>query len=521
MRRREFLCSLAAGTTGITSFGPTCGAATDASAKKPNILIIMGDQMTAALTGAYAHPVVKTPALNRLCAEGVRFDAAYTNCPLCTPARAAMLSGCYVSRTRTYDNGAILPCDVPTYAHHLRLAGYETVAAGKLHLVGADQLHGFERRLTRDIYPSTFKWTPDWRDYKQNGIKNQKASELEENKIGVRNRTKQLDYDNETRSRAIDFLRSRHVGAKPPDSRPFCLLVSFTHPHPPYLITPEYWNLYEGAEIEIPKLSKEVQACRSQMDRWMLQYEGVADGVVKDIERMRTLRRTYYGMVSYVDGLVGELLKTLEECGLREDTAVLFTADHGDMLCERQLIEKRSFYEWSARVPLIASYPKRWAKGRTRSEPVSLIDVFPTLVEFTKAPAPNNIDGRSFLNLLEGKKDEGPERVVLSEYHSEGVAAPCFMVRRGKFKYVYIHGHDTQLFDLERDPNEVQNLVGWPEFGGLETSLRAEIRKHFAPEKIEKDVYESQAERILMQKAMDEGQPTVWDYQPLTDASKR
>ena len=425
-----------------------------------------------------------------------------------------MLSGRHVSRTRTYDNAAILPSDVSTYAHHLRLAGYETVASGKMHLVGADQLHGFERRLTRDIYPTTFKWTPNWKDYHENGIQNQKARNLDEKRIGMRDKTHQLDYDNNVQAKAIQFLKSRRSSTLKSDSRPFCLLVSYTHPHPPYLISQKYWNLYEGADIEIPKVSKEEKACRSQMDMWLQQYEGVPDEVVQNAERMRTFRRTYYGMVSYVDELVGELLKTLEDCGLRDDTAILFTSDHGDMLCERQLIEKRSFYELSARVPMIASYPKRWAKGMTRSEPVSLIDIFPTIAGFTQSPEPIDIDGRSFLNLLEGKEDRGAERIIFSEYHCEGVAGACFMVRKGTFKYIYIHGYDAQLFDLRSDPKELNNLAGKSRYAKQEKALRSEIFDRFDPAEIEKDVYKSQAERKLMQKAMDQGQPTTWDLQP-------
>ncbi len=485
--------------------------------ERPNIVIVMADQMTAALTGAYGHPVVQTPALDRLRDEGVRFDAAYTNSPICAPARAAMLTGRYVSRTRSYDNGAILPCDVPTYAHHLRAAGYEVVASGKMHLVGADQLHGFERRLTTDIYPSTLKWTPSWRGDDEGGLRNKKGALAQ--RAGVCDWSGQLDYDTETQFRALEFLRSRRRTRRKQHPRPFCLLVSYTHPHSPYLITRKYWDLYEGAEIDTPELSEQIEASRTQMDRWLLQYEGVAREVVQDQEQMRTLRRAYYGMVSYVDAQVSELLDVLESCGLREDAAILFTSDHGDMLCERQLIEKRAFYEWSARIPLIASYPKRWAKNVTCAEPVSLIDVFPTLVEFTGAEEPIATDGRSFLNLLEGRNDDGPERVAISEYHCEGVLAPCFMVRKGAFKYVYVHGHEPQLFDLESDPSEMRNLAAQAEFRKVESALREEVMRRFDPDAIAADVRRSQAERILMQKAMDCGRRTTWDYQPPSDAA--
>jgi choline-sulfatase len=480
----------------------------------------MADQMTAALTGVYGHPVVKTPGLDRLAAEGVRFDAAYTNCPLCVPARAAMLSGRHVSRTRTYDNGAILPCDVPTYAHHLRASGYEVVASGKLHLIGADQLHGFERRFTTDIYPSTFKWTPSWQGYQKNGIANDKAELADEGRIGVCDWSRQLDYDTEVQFRALEFLRARRQTADTASDRPFCLLVSYTHPHPPYQITPEYWNMYEGAEIEMPSVDEDM-TCPSQMDRWLYQYEGVPRGIVQDADRMYSLRRSYYGMVSFVDAQVAELIETLGRCGLRDSTAIIFTADHGDMLCERQLIEKRAFYEWSARVPLIASFPKNWATGATCAEPVSLIDFFPTIIEFAGAPAPTDTDGQSFLGLLESPRERSPERVVFSEYHGEGVASPCFMARKGTFKYVHIFGHEPQLFNLADDPNETRNLAGKRGFGEIERSLHQEIMKQFDPEAIAVDVTRSQAERTLMQRAMNEGERTRWDYQPFFDETKR
>lgn len=488
---------------------------------KPNILMVMADQLTVALMGAYGHPVVTTPALDSLCATGVRFDAAYTNCPVCAPARAAMLSGRYASRTRTYDNGAALPCDVPTYAHHLRLAGYEMVVSGKLHLVGPDQLHGFERRLTTDIYPSSFKWTPSWERDARSGIRNDKAALTERDEIGVRPWTEQLVYDSEVHFRALEFLRSRGATGGGED-RPFCLLVSYTHPHPPYQITPEYWQAYEGAEIQMPELTEEMVGCRSQMDRWLLRYEGVPVEAMEDRERMYTLRRTYYGMVSYVDALVGQLLEALDAQGLRDNTAIFFTADHGDMLCERQLVEKRSFYEWSARVPMIASFPGRWATGRSCASPVSLVDVFPTLAELTGAPEPLDIDGASFLPLLDSPSEDGdcPGRMAVGEYHCEGVAAPCFMVRKGRHKYIHIHGHEPQLFDLVRDPLEVQNLAGRAEFSATEAELRNEIMNRFDPEAIAMQVVTSQSERMLMQRAMEEGAPAAWDYQPFFDATK-
>ena len=136
----------------------------DNRTQQPNILFIMVDQLTAALTGAYDHPVVKTPNLDRLVAESVRFDTAYSNCPVCGPARGALMTGRYVSNCKVYDNAAAWPEDQITIPHYLTLAGYDTVLSGKMHFVSADQLHGFRRRMVSNIYPADFKWTPARQD---------------------------------------------------------------------------------------------------------------------------------------------------------------------------------------------------------------------------------------------------------------------------------------------------------------------------------------------------------------------
>ena len=486
------------------------------TSERPNILIIMADQLTAALTGAYGHPVVKTPALDRLCAEGVRFDAAYTNCPLCAPARAAMLTGRYASRTRTYDNASALPDDAPTFAHHLRAAGYEVVASGKMHMIGADQLHGFERRFTTDIYPASFAWTPSWREYEMQGIPKDKRNLADA--ADVCDWNTHLTYDTETQFRALEFLRQRGRQAKSADWRPFCLVVSYTHPHPPYLVAREWWDLYEAAPIDTPAVPERPLSACTQMDRWLYDYEGIPPEIMRDAETMRRMRRAYYGMVSYVDSLVGELLDTLEAMELREETAVVFASDHGDMLGERGLVEKRCFYEWSVRVPLIARFPGRWMRGAVRSELVSLIDLCPTLIDLAGAAPPAYADGRSLLPLLEGRVEDDPDALLLAEYLGEGVAGCSFMARRGANKLTLVHGHESQLFNLENDPLETNNLAGWPEWQEVEESLRTEIEKRFDADRIDADVRRSQEERILIRDAMAQGRKTSWDYQPFFDA---
>jgi choline-sulfatase len=250
------------------------------------------------------------------------------------------------------------------------------------------------------------------------------------------------------------------------------------------------------------------------MDHWVNTWHGVYKENMRDREALYRLRRIYYGQVTYVDRNLGELLDCLKELGELDRTAVFFTSDHGDMLAERTMVEKRTFYEWGARVPLIAWLPSRWKGSRTCPEPVSLIDIFPTLTELSGAATPIGIEGRSFLNLLEERSDTGAPRVAISEYHGEGVIAPCFMIREGDFKYVHITGGGCQLFNLRDDPGEWKNLSGDSKHREVETRLRERLLREFNPQAIDAAVRVSQQRRLLMKAAMSAGQRTRWDYDP-------
>ena len=206
---------------------------------QPKFLILMTDQLSASCLGAYGHPVVKSPAIDRLAREGVVFDAAYSNSPLCAPSRFSMLSGRQVSRICAYDNAAYFPSNVPTIAHYLRDRGYRTNLVGKMHFVGPDQLHGFEQRRTTDIYPADFGWTPDWErpDHRFDWWFHNLDSV---HNAGTAAITNQLDFDDNVGAEA---LRAVHDLARDPAQQPFMLWVSFTHPHDPYVTRRHYWDL--------------------------------------------------------------------------------------------------------------------------------------------------------------------------------------------------------------------------------------------------------------------------------------
>lgn len=491
------------------------------STEKPNILLIMADQMVPHLTGAYGHPVVRTPALDRLSREGVSFDSAYSPCPVCAPARASMMTGRYVSDIGAWDNAAPFGCDEPTFAHYLAGAGYDTALAGKMHFIGPDQLHGFARRFSTNIYPAGFDWTPV-RGKAEVSERSHARYYVSEN-IHVGGWSDYLSYDEQAHFRAAEYLRVKGNERKTrSEAAPFFLTISYHHPHEPFQPPQKYWDLYEGSAIDIPEFPDDLESTYSAMDRWLNTNHGVAkEPLLKNPESLKKLRRAYYALVSYIDDKVADLLRLLEENGLG-DTMVIFTSDHGDMLGEKGMVQKRTFYEWSSRVPLIVRFPGGERAGERCRIPVSLIDLFPTLLRAAGIPreeVPAG-DGESLHSVLDGSVHGAGGRCVFSEYHSQGVHAPCFMIRRSNYKYILVHGHGSQLFDLEEDPGEWHNLSGNPAHAAVEEDLRSLILNRFDPVRIDLEAAESIRKRNVVKAAM-EKTGTLWYADPDFDARKK
>jgi choline-sulfatase len=490
--------------------------------EQPNILFIMADQMAAPALPVYGHRSVKAPHIEGLAEAGVVFDNAYCNSPLCAPSRFSMLSGRLPSAIGAYDNAAELPASVPTFAHHLRLLGYRTVLAGKMHFVGPDQLHGFEERLTTDIYPADFGWTPDWEapDAHQDYF-HTPASVVE---AGPCRRSMQLDFDDEV---AFQATRKIYDFARDGDQRPFFHLVSFTHPHDPYTISLAHWERYREDEIDLPQVPAVPLEAMDPHSRRIYLACGM-DRYDLNEARVRNARRAYYGAISYVDDKVGELLAALEATGLRDRTVVIFTADHGDMLGERGLWYKMSFFEWAARVPLIIAAPERFAPGHPGrvEQNVSLLDLYPSLVELAGAEAPEPAEtvpaeplgGRSLLPLMDGRSEGWPD-TVLGEYLGEGAAGPLVMVRRGAHKYVAGEASPPQLFDLGRDPQELTDLAGEPARGALVRAFAEAVAARWDLEVLRRQVIASQRRRRLVFDALARGRHQPWDHQPHVDAA--
>ncbi|MEZ5826443.1 MAG: choline-sulfatase [Geminicoccaceae bacterium] len=330
----------------------------------PNILVLMTDQWAGGVTSWEGHPAVVTPHLDALAEKSTVFTNAYCASPLCAPSRASFMTGLLPSRHGVYDNAAELPATTPTYAHVLRAAGWRTVLSGKMHFVGPDQLHGFEERLTTDIYPADFGWVPDWTKPRER-IDWWYHNMASVQQAGIAEITNQLSFDDETAFRAKTRLRDFARNGE----EPFCLTVSFTHPHDPYAMRRRYWDMIDPAKIPPP-----VGGLAGDPHSLRLRHACDMEAMPTSAEEELAARRAYLAALAYLDEQIGEILDILRETGQAENTVIILTSDHGDMLGDHGLWYKMSFFEGSARVPLVIHDPRRPA-GRRVTTNVSLLDI--------------------------------------------------------------------------------------------------------------------------------------------------
>lgn len=477
---------------------------------QPNILIIMADQLAPHFTGAYGHSVVKTPHLDALAERGMRLDAAYCNSPLCAPSRFAFMSGQHITKISAWDNAAEFQASIPTFAHYLKSLGYSTALSGKMHFVGPDQMHGFEYRVTTDIYPSDFAWTPNWEkaderiDKWYHNMQTVKES-------GECMASFQIDYDDEVefaaRRKLFDYARD--------DTKPWCMVASFIHPHDPYVARPEWWNLYDDDDIDMPVHPEYAQDPFGQR---VLEGIEAYSKPLTDHE-IRQARRAYYANVSYFDSKIGALVQTVTEMGQLDNTIIIVTADHGDMLGEKGLWYKMNFFEQSARVPLVVAGPGV-ATG-TNGSPCSLVDILPTVVDLgggTDAMFGTPVSGRSLVPLFSGATDDGE---AVGEYCAEMTGHPVFMIRRGDFKYIHCDSDPAQLYNVVADPHENTNLADVPEYADIASSFAQEVAARWDGAALRETIMASQRSRFALNAAMQAGASEDWDYDPPSDASQQ
>jgi choline-sulfatase len=461
-----------------------------AGERPPNILIVMSDEHDPSVSSTYGHPFVETPAMDRLAARGAVFDAAYCNSPLCVPSRASFMTGKHVHRIGVWDNGVPLASDEPTWAHRLNRLGYETALIGKMHFLGPDDRHGFQVRDVSDREPiyrrqgrGAFKpanWdTPVTLGAFGRGLI---AAGPSDSAFQV--------YDDSVIDGAAQYLT--RVSGSP---QPWATCVSFITPHFPLVVREEYWARYFPAHADLPELPDGAADRLHPQNKRFRDYLGCGEATDEEVRRARA---GYYGLVSFFDDHLGRVLDVYDELGLAESTVIVYVSDHGEMNGNHGLWFKSSFYEQSARIPMIVSWPGHIAQGVRLRRVASLVDLVRTVLEIAGETDAGDLDGTSLVPLLTGVETDDAGGEAIAEYAAHATDRPARMIRRGRYKLNYYWREPVELFDLESDPGEMSDLSGSPEHREVVEELTAAILDGWDPEEVDRVVRESHAKRRLI-----------------------
>ncbi|MGH9338145.1 MAG: sulfatase family protein [Acidobacteriota bacterium] len=468
----------------VALFALLAGLLWSSSAAPPseirNVLVVMGDDHAAYVLGAYGNEIVRTPNLDRLAAEGVRFRRAYANSPVCTPSRQSLITGRLPHATGVTLLRTPLSSDQVTIADHLKQLGFETGAIGKMHFnsgSSGDDHHGFDYRTDRADYrrrlqerpprksSQGIRVKPPWKPFRDPARIWLNADSLP---VGVYDRDSEGTY---YASRAIEFLKENR-------DRRFCLWLSFYEPHSPFDFPIEYAGRYRPEEMPLPRAGEEDE-------RWI-------PAVFRDLtdEDKRGIIASYYSSVEYLDKNVGLVLEELDRLGLADSTLVVYAGDHGYLLGHHGRFEKHMMWEEAVRAPLILRNKPRLGPAKSTEAMVEFIDLVPTVLELLGTPPLASAQGRSLVPLLDGQTTRHRE-FVFSEFLPDNKA----MVRGEEWKYIFSSGkHDLEmgyatgkgapglthrLYNVRRDTGETCNLADEPAYQDVLRELQQAMLRRF------------------------------------------
>lgn len=439
-----------------------------------NLLILMNDQHSRNFLGCYGHKIVKTPNLDALANNGTRFTKGYTNSPICVAARASMATGKYVHDIGFWDNAIAYDGSVPSWTHLLQEAAVPVTSIGKLHYRFQDDPTGFDEQIipmhiangVGDLMGSI---RPDLPERKQC----QKYSE----EIGP-GETAYTAYDRDIAAKACDWLSAR---AGQTGDRPWVLFVSFIEPHFPLIAPQEYYDLY--AHDDIAPI-KPADPALMEHHPWWRAFNNcnTFDRYFRDDAHRKIAIASYMGLCTHVDAQIGKVLGGLKDNGFAATTNIAYMSDHGDCMGARGIWGKGVMYEESVGIPMLLSGPDV-ASGKVVQTPVSLIDMFPTILAGAGVEIPAQFDalpGRSLFDIAAEPDDD--TRIVFSEYHGAAATSGAFMLRDGRYKYIHYVHYDPELYDLENDPEERINLAAKPEFRDVVAQYENRLRELLDPE---------------------------------------
>jgi choline-sulfatase len=448
-----------------------------------NLLFIMSDEHQTGAMGCAGHPIVRTPNLDRLAAEGTRFDAAYTASPICVPARAAFATGQRVHDTGYWCNAHPYDGRIKGWGHRLRETGHTVLSIGKLHYRDEADPTGFDTQVNpMHVVDGVGDIMGAVRDELPVRVRTKALSE----KIGP-GESGYTKYDRQITAESIRWLNEE----APRHNKPWVLFVSLVCPHFPLISPPEFYEMYAPDQMPAP---------RDRPDDGMSRHpwiEALAGCQIYDRffteETRRIAIASYYGMCTFLDDNIGQILGALDGAGLSGSTRVIYTSDHGDNLGTRGLWGKSNMYQESAGIPMIARGPGV-PEGKTVATPVTLLDAYPTILEGVGEilnDAERTLPGKSLWDIANAGDDA--DRVGFSEYHAVAATSGAFLIRKGRFKYIHYVGFAPELFDLEADPLERNDLASDPAHGDVLADLSAELHRICDPVEVDRRAKADQA----------------------------
>ena len=452
-----------------------------------NVIVIMSDEHDPRIMGCAAHPIVKTPHLDALAARGVRYSNAYTPSPICVPARAAFATGMRVHQTRHWDNAMPYTGTPRGWGHVLQMQGVRVESIGKLHYRDEEDQAGFDKEHIPMHVVGGHGMV--WASIRDPYLTRSGGKRMLGERVGA-GESPYTSYDRSVTERTKAWL---HQAAEKPDQR-FVLYVGLVAPHFPLIAPEAFFALYPPENMPEPKLHPNTGYQRHPWVQAYADFMRNEEDFRSPSERLEAFS-AYFGLCSFLDHNVGEITEALRQSGLEQDTTVIYTSDHGDNLGARGLWGKSTLYQESVCIPMIVAGPG--LQPGVCATPVDLLDLFPTILEGTGADPEGEMGtrpGRSLFDIASSPLDS--ERVIFSEYHAAGSNTAGFMVRKGRWKFHYYVRFRPELFDLDADPEELDDRAGDPAYASVLREMEQELRRICDPEAIDALAKQDQMEMI-------------------------